>query len=203
VLQPTSTVSSAEATGKRALALEAVDDAGYEALVATGPGTVRWLLCGRGRPVSTSSTEADYTIVLTEDEAIVLFPDIEASRVEADERFEEIGFRAMPFPWHQGHAHVLAEVVDGRPSVPDGELELRLAPFRRQLTPEELDRYRAAGKDVATAVVETIHVLESDATEVEVAADLAARLRRRGFFSARDPRRGRGTAASAPPSAPN
>jgi antitoxin VapB len=182
VPQPTSTVSSAEATDKRTLAREAAAAAGYDTLVATGPATVRWLLCGRGRPVSTSSPEADYTVVLTQDEEIVLFPDIEASRVEAEERFDEIGFRSVPFPWHEGRAGILADLLGGRPSLGGAELESRLAPLRRQLRAEELDRYRTAGRDVAAALVETIQTLAPETSELEVAADLAARVRRRGFF---------------------
>jgi Xaa-Pro aminopeptidase len=184
VLQLTSTVSSAEALGKRALARAAAADAGYETLVATSPATVRWLLCGRGRPVSSSSPQADYTVVLTPDDDVVLYPDNEASRVEAEERFEEIGFQPVSFPWHEGPRAVLEDLLDGRASLRNGELETWIAPVRRQLAPEELDRYRAAGTDVALAMIDSIHGLRSEMTEREVAAELAARLRGRGFFPA-------------------
>jgi antitoxin VapB len=179
---PTSTVSSAEAAAKRALAREAAAEAGYESLVATSAATVRWLLCGRGRPVSSSSPAADYTVVLTPDEAVVLFPDIEASRVEAEERFEEIGFQSLPFPWHEGSTAVVEELVGGHASLRDSELETWIAPGRRQLGPEELDRFRAGGKDVAKTMVESIYALHPEMAERDVAADLASRLRRRGFF---------------------
>jgi Xaa-Pro aminopeptidase len=182
VQQPTSTASSAEATGKRALARRLADEAGLEALVATSPATVRWLLCGRGRPVSTSSPDADYAVVLMGGRDLVLFPDIEASRVEAEERFEELGYEPAPFPWHEGREAALAGLLDERRFLAGGELEVLVAPFRRNLCPDEMERYRAAGSEVAAALVETISALEPEATELDAATELAARVRRAGFF---------------------
>jgi antitoxin VapB len=182
VPQPTSTVSSAEAIGKRALARTLADEAGFEALVATSPATVRWLLCGRGRPVSTSGPEADYAVVLTEGRELVVFPDIEASRVELEERFEEIGYEPVPFPWHEGRERTVAEALDGARCLRGADLETAVAPFRRQLGPNEVERYRSAAADVGTAMVETIRTLDSKSTELDVAGQLAAHARRRGFF---------------------
>lgn len=180
--QPTSTVSSAEAIGKRALVRTLADAAGFEALVATSPATVRWLLCGRGRPVSTSSPDADYSVVLTGAKNLVVFPDIEGSRVELEERFEELGYEAVPFPWHEGREQTLADLLDGEACLEGVKLESAVAPYRRHLGPNEVERYRAAGADVAAAIVETISALSPEMTEREVAAELAARVRRRGFF---------------------
>ena len=182
MLQQTSTVSSAEAAAKRTLARAAGAGAGYETLVATRPAGVRWLLCGRGRPVSTSSSNADYTVVLTGNADLVLFPDIEESRVTAEERFEELGYEPVPFPWHEGPQGMLAELVGGRAMLTGDSLEEIVSPLRLELGAEERDRYRAAGKDVADAMVEALRALDPGATEVAVAADLAARVRRRGFF---------------------
>jgi Xaa-Pro dipeptidase len=179
---PTSTVSSAEATGKRALVRTLAREAGFGALVATSPATVRWLLCGRGRPVSTSSPDADYAVVLGEDRELVLFPDIEASRVESEERFEEIGYEPVSFPWHEGREQTLAELLEGAPALRAAELESVVARCRRHLCADELERYRTAGPDVAAAMVETLGELDPDAIELEVAAALVGRVRRRGFF---------------------
>jgi Xaa-Pro aminopeptidase len=183
VPQPTSTVSSAEATGKRALARTLAEEAGFAALVATSPPTVRWLLCGGGRPVSTSGPAADYAVVLTEGRDLVLFPDIEASRVATEERFQEIGYEPLPFPWHEGRERALADVLDGNSCLGGAELEALVAPVRRVLGPNEVERYRAAGAEVAAALVETIENLTTKATELDVAGELASRVHRRGFFA--------------------
>jgi antitoxin VapB len=178
VLQPTSTVSSAEAERKRALVLEATV---AEAVVARSAPTVRWLLCGRGRPVSTSGADADYTVVVTADGAFVLFPDIEAPRVAAEERFEELGFEPVPFVWHEGPQRELRVLLDGAKPLEESALENVAAPLRRHLGEEEVRRYRAAGADAAEAMVEVIGALSPGASEAETAADMAQRLIRRGF----------------------
>jgi Xaa-Pro aminopeptidase len=149
-----------EAERKRAAALQASDGA---PLVVTDPPTVRWLLCGRGRPVDIAA--ADFRIVIRSDAAQVLYADIEHSRVLAEERLEELGYELAPFPWWD------------RPEPAPGEYDL--APQRRNLGPEEVDRYRAAGADAAAAVVDTIGVLRPELTEIEAAAELerAARAR--------------------------
>jgi Xaa-Pro aminopeptidase len=122
-------------------------------------------------------------VVLTDAADLVLFPDIEASRVEAEERFEEIGFQPFSYTWHEGPAALLDEILEGRPTLRDNNLESVIAPDRRQLGSDELERYRQDGQDVARAMVESLHTLEPRMTEREVAADLAARLQQRGFFA--------------------
>jgi antitoxin VapB len=178
VPRPTSTVGSAEAERKRTLLLDA---AAAEAVVASSPATVRWLLCGRGRPVSTTGPDADYTVVLTRERAAVLHPDIESSRVEAEERFVELGFETVAFPWHEGRERALREALGRARPVTGDELEAAAAPLRRRLGEEELRRYRGAGADAAEAMVETLAALSEDRTELEAASELAWRLRRRGF----------------------
>ena len=150
-------------------------------MVATSPATVRWLLCGRGRPVSTSGPDADYTVVLTPDRSVVLFPDIEASRVEAEERFDELGFEPLAFPWHKGSEGALGDVLDGAEALTGAAVDALAAPLRQRLGVEEVRRYRAAGADAAEAMVETIGALEPGATEAQAAADLGEQLLRRGF----------------------
>jgi Xaa-Pro dipeptidase len=180
VLQPTSTVSSAEAERKRALLLEAT---AAEAVVARSAPTVRWLLCGRGRPVSTSGADADYTVVVTAEAAFVLFPDIEGSRVAAEERFEELGFEPVPFAWHKGPQRELRVLLAGTKPIEGRALEGVAAPLRRHLGEEEVRRYRGAGADAAEAMVEVIDTLAPDATEAETSAHIAQRLIRRGFHA--------------------
>ena len=107
---------------------------------------MRWLLCGRGRPVDVGS--ADYTVVLRDDSAFVLYPDIERSRVETEERLEELGYELITFPWQEGSATTV-ERLAGRAARSDAEVEAALAPRRHRLGEEEVERYRAAGADAA------------------------------------------------------
>ena len=160
-----------EAGRKRCAAVEA---AGGAALVVSAPENVRWLLCGRGRPVDVGS--ADYTIVLRNGSAFVLHADIERSRVESEERFEELGYDPVPFPWHEGRERTL-EKLAGSNARDDGQIDL--APDRRALGPEEAERYREAGARAAAAFVETMDRLRPTTTELEAAGKLARSARER------------------------
>jgi Xaa-Pro aminopeptidase len=172
----------AEAHGKRSSALQAADAAGRDAILATRAPTVRWLLCGRGRPVSTSSAEADYTVILVDGNAYALFPDIESSRVEEDERLHELGYETVPFPWHEGSRGTVARLLRDRRVLAGDELETAIAPSRRLLNEEERERYRRAGADAAAAMVACLHSLRPEQSEIEAAAELARQARLRGFF---------------------
>jgi antitoxin VapB len=173
----TSTASSAEAAAKREAVLDAASRRGIGGVVATHPSTVRWLLCGRGRPVVEGT--ASYTLLVGSGEPVVLFPDNESSRVTAEERFEELGYRTEPFPWYEGPDAALADLAAGYAS--DADLEGEIAALRRELRPEELARYRRAAQAAAEAMVETVGAVEPSWTELDTAAELGAALRKRGF----------------------
>jgi len=149
-----------EAARKRALALEAVGP-----FATRDPADVRWLLCGRGRPVSAGSSP--YTVSVDENRAQVLYQDIEASRVVAEERWEELGYEGVPHPRFE--------------PTPDLATDCCLDELRLALGIEELDRYRAAGSDAADAVVDALGALRPELSELGAAGELAGRLAARAF----------------------
>src|SRR5919204_439213 len=75
------------------------------ALDAAGPFVtdslpdVRWLLCGRGRPVAAGSSP--YVVAVDHERAELLYQDIERSRVEAEERWEELGYTPRACAWFE------------------------------------------------------------------------------------------------------
>jgi Xaa-Pro dipeptidase len=156
-------VTHPEAERKRTLAVAAAGGR----LVTSRPADVRWLLCGRGRPVDVSAPTSPYTVVLDGSSARVHFPDIEHPRVQAEERLDELGYELVPYAWHEGHG--LEETAPALDT-------LRLA-----LDDAERDRYRAAGADAADALRRTLPRLRPELTELEAAAELAHEARRRGF----------------------
>jgi len=153
-----------EAARKRELALAAAGGR----LVTSRPPDVRWLLCGRGLPVDAASPSSPYTVALDSDSALVLYQDIERSRVEAEERWQELGYEPVPYPWFEGHG------LEETPPVLDE--------LRRELCDEELERYRRAGADAADAMRATLGALAPGLTERDAAAELARHARLRGFF---------------------
>lgn len=126
---------------------------------------MRWLLCGLGQPVSAGDSQ--YTVAVDDGFARVHFPDLEAPRVASEERWEELGYDAVPFPWHEG-----PPVADTRPD---------LAELRRALEAEEVERYRSIGRDAARILADTLAALRPQSTELAVAGELAGRFRAQGF----------------------
>jgi antitoxin VapB len=153
-----------EAARKRRLALEAADGR----LVTSRPADVRWLLCGRGRPVDEGAASSPYTVVLDGDSARVLYQDIERSRVESEEHWEELGYEPVPYPWFEAHGL--------------GETPPVLGELRRELCAQELERYRRAGADAADAMRATLGALAPELTERDAATELARQAWLRGFF---------------------
>jgi len=166
-----------EAERKRRAALEA---AGGAALVVSAQENVRWLLCGRGRPVDVGS--ADYTVVLRDGSAFVLYKDIERSRVESEERLEELGYEPVPFAWYEDRSSVV-ERIAGAGASTDAQLERELAPHRQALCEDEVERYRAAGADAAAAFGQALENLRPDRTELDAAGELARTARKRDLVA--------------------
>jgi Xaa-Pro dipeptidase len=127
--------------------------------------------------VDASAPDSPYTAVVTAEGAWVLFADIETSRVSAEERFEELGYEPVPYPWHEGPEATLAELAPEPAAA-----ESSFASLRLDLVEDERERYWAAGLDAAEAVTATVRGLAPATTELDVAGELASRLRRRGFL---------------------
>jgi Xaa-Pro dipeptidase len=149
-----------EAERKRRAALESAGP-----FQTSDPADVRWLLCGRGRPVAAGTSP--YAVRVTDTEARVFFQDIETSRVAAEERWDELGYEPASYPWHEPLTNGLSQ--------PD------LSALRRSLTAEELERYRAAGHDARQAFVASLGALRPESRELDATAELAWRLHARGF----------------------
>src|SRR5256714_3360215 len=145
-------MSMREAERKRRAAREAAGPFATRDRAAVG-----WLLCGRGRPVSAGSSP--YTVVIDESRAQVLYQDIEASRVAAEERWEELAYEAVPHPWFE--------------PLPDFATDCCLDELRLALGIEELDRYRAAGSDAAEAFGAALGARPPDLSELGAAGGLS------------------------------
>ena len=159
-----------EAEHKRRLALDAAGP-----FVATDPADVRWLLCGRGRPVAAGTSP--FAVELAQGIARVWYQDIERSRIEVEERWQELGYEPVAYPWHEPLPVHEADRRGGAWL----EQGTGLDALRIALVPLELERYRAAGGDVASAFVDVLSTLSPEMDELEAAGELARHLHARGF----------------------
>jgi antitoxin VapB len=103
-------------------------------------------------------------------------------------RAEEVrGFEVVEYPWHEGPAGALRELVGERALGSDVALlgaepiASALAATRRVLHGEAIERLRAIGADLTEALAEVAAALAPGMTEHEAAGELAAACRARGL----------------------
>jgi hypothetical protein len=167
-------------------------------LAAHGLGAVRlrgldwfaWATCGGSAAVLLAAETGVAEVLVAADGAFVLTDGIEAERLA-----EEEVPPGLPVVSHAWSAPADRErlVLERRGSGPvasdrpaGGELPLppELAQARSTLLPEEVERYRAVGRDASAAVTDVLAAAQPTWTEHELAGAAAAALWRRGIHPA-------------------
>lgn len=167
---------------QRRRVLSLLDAEGLDALILRRPGNVAWY-SGGGRTHILAAQEvgvADVIVTREGDEVVTAVN--EAPRLEA----EELGALGASF-------RVLDWDAPREPALPTGDRVGCDSPLpgtrdaahsvealRRMLTPAELERYRALGRDSAGALTEVCGRVEPETTEYGAAALVAAALVARG-----------------------
>ncbi|WNG39209.1 M24 family metallopeptidase [Archangium violaceum] len=176
-----------ELTTKLALVRDNMNEHGLSAVRLRGVDWFAWMTCG-GSNVVILTTEAGVAEVLvTTDGAWVLTDNIEAARLEQEEL--PPGLKVWAHPWQdsaQREAFVAARrgsgaVASDRPSAGEVPLPERLTRARWSLLPEELERYRALGRDAAEAMTEVLLAAKPEWTGFELAGAGAEALWARGI----------------------
>jgi Xaa-Pro aminopeptidase len=144
-----------------------------------------WLSGGACGYVNTATDFAAANLLVTRDAAYVLTNNIEAPRLEEEERLVDLGFRPMIAPWHQ--SNVAAEELLGRlrlgaDDAQDGAVDVSadLARLHLSLVPVEVARFRELGRLCAAAMNEAIRGVRLGMTEFEIAGLLSQATLSRG-----------------------
>jgi Xaa-Pro dipeptidase len=107
---------------------------------------------------------------------------------------EGVRLAGEELPWSIQHEHLNAWWDDSkRPRVvktlfrngiesDTGRLRVRVARLRYSLLPDEVERYRELGRDVAATLRETAQIAHVGVTEFDLAAELSSRLVRTGIY---------------------
>jgi antitoxin VapB len=163
-----------------------MDERGLDAVLMRRPENFAWYTGGGNSRVEYASPLGVADVVVTPDGERVLTSTIEAPRMRAEEASD---FAVVEYPWEEGpddavrelfgDARVGADVpVPGAADVTDD-----LAALRRRLDPDTLDRLRAIGADLTTALAEAASAVEPGISEYDAAAEIAAACRRRGLVA--------------------
>ncbi|MFL5349675.1 MAG: M24 family metallopeptidase [Hyalangium sp.] len=149
-----------------------------------------WATCGGSNVVLLTTDVGVAEVLITHEGAWVLTDAIEAARLEQEE--VPPGLPVWSGPWaERGKREAFVEaklggglVASDRPTGKEVPLPAELVDVRHSLLPEELERYRALGRDAAEAMTEVLLAARPDWTGWQLAGAGAEALWARGIHPA-------------------
>ncbi len=156
-----------------------------DALLLRRVSSFAWATCGAASYVNTATTNGGAALVMTPSARHVVTDNIEATRLEQEEKLTAQGWDFRVVPWYEVQDTV-AELTRGLRLGADGpypeatDLSDDLARLRAHLTPEEDERFRALGRLCAEAMESATRMVRPGQTEYQIAGLLAHEAESRG-----------------------
>ncbi len=156
-----------------------------DALLLRRVSSFAWATCGAASYVNTAATDGEAALLITPSDRYVITNNIEATRLEQEEKLKDQDWEFRVAPWHQAQDTV-AELARGLRLGADGpypgasDLSADLARLHANLTPEEGDRFRVLGRLCAEAMDSAARAVRPGQTEYQIAALLAHEAESRG-----------------------
>jgi Xaa-Pro aminopeptidase len=144
-----------------------------------------WATCGASSYVNIASTEGAASLLITQDKQLLFTNNIEAPRLEKDEKLVNQGWNFIVTPWHANQNSVIDLIKDlkvGSDSRFPGTVDVStdLARLRANLTPQEVQGFRELGLRCAEAMDAAARVVQPGQTEHEIAGRLTGEVMGRG-----------------------
>jgi Xaa-Pro aminopeptidase len=138
------------------------------------PENVAWLTGGATTSLALMGERGVAELVVTQSEARILTNRIEGERLRREELPRSITVEA--FPWQDGGAieRRAAELTGGQAASDIPALPAPLERLRLRLTPGEMERYRALGRDAGLAIAAAARQVQAGMSEVEAGGVLAS-----------------------------
>lgn len=182
--------SSAELDTKLSRVRAALERHGLGAVRLRGVDWFAWATCGGSNVVLLTTDVGVAEVLITREGAWVLTDAIEAARMEEEE--VPRGLTVWSCPWaERGQRESFVEarregrpVASDRPSGQEVPLPAELVDARHSLLPQELERYRALGRDAAEAMTEVLLAARPEWTGWQLAGAGAEALWSRGIHPA-------------------
>jgi Xaa-Pro aminopeptidase len=149
-----------------------------DALLLRRVSSFAWATCGSVGYVNTAATDGIASLLITPKGRYLLTSNIEATRLEKEEKLVEQGWEFKISPWHDGKNYI-AELTDGMKLGADGyypgavDISDDLAYLRSQLTSEEVLRFRTLGKLCADSMRQAIDAVRPGMPEYQIAGLLS------------------------------
>jgi len=156
-----------------------------DALFLRRVSSFAWATCGAASYVNTAVTTGEAALLIAPTGRHLITNNIEATRLEGEERLVEQGWQFHVAPWYET-PDTIAQLTRGLTLGADGpvvggvDLSSEIAHLRANLVPEEGERFRVLGKLCAEAMNGAIRAVRPGQTEYQIAALLAREAESRG-----------------------
>jgi Xaa-Pro aminopeptidase len=156
-----------------------------DALLLQRVSSFAWATCGAASYVNTATTNGEATLLITPSGRYLITNNIEATRLEREEKLVAQGWEFRVTPWHEARDTV-AELTRGLRFGADGpypgatDLSGDLVRLRVNLTLEEGERFRVLGRLCAEAMDSAVRAVRPGQTEYQIAGLLTHEAERRG-----------------------
>ena len=156
-----------------------------DALLLRRVSSFAWATCGAASYVNGATTNGEAALVMSPSGRHVVTNNIEARRLEREEKLTAQGWDFRVVPWYEAQDTV-AELTRGLRLGADGpypgvtDLSDDLAHLRAHLLPEEGERFRALGRLCAEAMEKAARMVGPGQTEYQIAGVLAREAQSRG-----------------------
>ncbi len=156
---------------------------GYDAVFCKGQDNFAWLTCGGRNYVGMGAT-GNCGLLITADSLYAITNNIEAPRMIKEEKIEELGYKVLYGTWHDNSFEkrtIESLVPSGKIGYDTGNAAKQIQLLRFDLTEEEIERYKNIGEDASWAMEEAAASIEPGMSEYEIAADIMARMEKKGL----------------------
>ncbi len=170
---------------KQARILSLLAECNLDALLLRRASSFAWATCGTSSYINTASTFGEASLLITPTGRYIITNNIEATRLELEERLAERGWKFRVADWY-GANNAIAELTRGLKLGADVDyagatnLALKVSRLRANLMPEESARLRIVGRLCAEAMDNAIRAIRPGMTEYEIAALLGRAAQERG-----------------------
>lgn len=156
-----------------------------KALYLQTAGSFAWATCGASSYINIASSYGSASLLITLDNQYLLTSNIEAPRLEIEEKLASQGWVSTITAWYQSLTAV-ADLTKGLKLASDSpfpgaiDLSTELARLRAKLTPEEGLRFKELGKCCARAMQAAVLAVKPGQTEYEIGARMVAECEKQG-----------------------
>jgi Xaa-Pro dipeptidase len=172
-----------EVTEKKRRVRELMTKLDLDAIVLKRQSNYSWLTCGGMNLVGIATEMGAVSLVLTHDAEYAICNNIEAPRVEKEEKLEEQGYQIRTFEWYGDQERkIVADIARRGKAGSDcglpGTIDISndFNHLRYSLTPWEVERYRELGHLTSKAIEEITAAIEPGDRECAIVGRLVAKL---------------------------